>query len=80
MVWADMKHFIRKKFCATLEDLKEAVREFNEKMTPAYCQKYIKKLKEVCMNKFSIYDTYNLNSLLQVTQVVIEKKGEWSNV
>jgi hypothetical protein len=42
-----MKQFIRKKFCQTVQDLKDAVQEFNSKMTPRYCQKYITKVKEV---------------------------------
>jgi len=46
-VWSDMKQFIRKKFCQNVQDLKDAVQEFNSKMTPEYCRKYIKKLKEV---------------------------------
>ncbi len=48
LVWADMKRFIRKKFCTSVLELKKAVQEFKEiVMTPEYCQKYNERLKKV---------------------------------
>ena len=44
-VWGDLKHFIRRKFCNNVQELKKAVAEFKNKvMTPEYCQAYIKRL------------------------------------
>ncbi len=48
LVWADMKSFIRKRFCSNVAELKKAVHDFRtEKMTPEYCNKYISRLKKV---------------------------------
>jgi transposase len=46
-VWSDLKQFVAKRKCCSLDDLVEAVSDFEETMTPEYCQKYIKKLPEV---------------------------------
>ncbi len=56
-----MKNFIRNKFCTNIDDLKEAIKEFSLKVTPEYCQKYIKKIKRgkieiYILSFFKLYD------------------------
>ncbi len=61
LVWSDMKRFIRKRFCSSVAELKQAVKDFrHEIMTPEYCAKYIFRMKKVI-------------------EIVIKKKGAWSN-
>ena len=60
LVWHDLKQHVRKCRCTSEIEIIQACQEFQNKMTPEYCQKYINKLKEVI-------------------QIVIKKKGEWSN-
>ena len=48
LVWADMKRFIRKRFCASVAELRKAVQDFrNTVMTPEYCGRYVSRLKKV---------------------------------
>ena len=46
-VWSDLKQYVRKQYCSNQEELITAIHRFQQKLTPGYCQKYIKKLKEV---------------------------------
>jgi hypothetical protein len=46
-VWAEMKIFIRKKFCKTPEEVADAIHEFQTSFSPQRCQKYINHLKKV---------------------------------
>jgi hypothetical protein len=46
-VWADLKRFVRKHLCSTVDEVIEVVKEFNQSITPAYCQAHILKIKEV---------------------------------
>ena len=46
-VWADLKRHVRKRRCKTVQDLMSACKEFQNKMTPQYCQNYIKNFKHV---------------------------------
>jgi transposase len=47
LVWHDLKQHVRKCRCTTEKEIIQACQEFQNKMTPEYCQKYINKLKEV---------------------------------
>ena len=46
-VWADLKNFVRKRLCESLEDVKKAVFDFQKQITKEYCVAHIQKLKEV---------------------------------
>ena len=45
-VWSDLKRFIRKYYCKTVEDVLNAVNEFHSTITPDYCRRYIDRLKK----------------------------------
>lgn len=46
-VWSELKSFVRSKFCESESDVLNAIREFQEALTPHKCQNYILKLREV---------------------------------
>ena len=47
MLWHSMLEYIRKKFCKTVKEVRLAVLEFTETITPQVCQNYINKLHEI---------------------------------
>jgi hypothetical protein len=47
MLWAEMKNFVREKFCKTPEEVAMAIHEFRDSLTPEKCQRYINKINEV---------------------------------
>jgi len=47
LVWSDLKTFIRKRNCSSIDDLVFSVRLFEQKMTPEYCRRYINHLHSV---------------------------------
>jgi transposase len=47
LVWHDLKQHVRKCRCTSEKEIIQACKEFQDKMTSEYCQKYINKLKEV---------------------------------
>ena len=47
LVWADMKKFVRKQRCKTINDVIKAVKHFWKKLTPKYCTNFINHLKKV---------------------------------
>ena len=47
MLWNPLKNVIRKKFCRTIDEVVEAVYEFQTNLTPKKCQAFINKLNEV---------------------------------
>jgi len=49
MVWNEMKQFVKRKNCKTQNEFEQAVFEFQSKLTPEKCKKYIDRLKNVCL-------------------------------
>ena len=47
MLWAEMKNFVRQKFCKSPEEVAKAIHEFRDTLTPEKCQNYINKIHEV---------------------------------
>ena len=49
-VWSDLKQYIRRKPNSTMDEIKNSIRKFQNKMTPSYCSKFVKRLKKVIKN------------------------------
>ena len=47
MVWANMKRFVRSKFCKNLAEINRAINEYRESLTQAKCQRFINHLNRV---------------------------------
>jgi hypothetical protein len=52
MVWADMKFFIASKMCSTLDEVKQAIKEYHKALTPEKCQSFIFHLQEVKLKTY----------------------------
>ena len=73
-----MKRFIRKYYCKNVDDTLKAIEKFHETVTPEYCQRYIKKLKEVFFEV--VLRTFIKCYFSKVIHIVIAKDGGWSNL
>ena len=84
MVWADMKRFVRSKFCKNLAEINRAINEYRESLTQAKCQRFINHLNRVIvLFKFErdCYAFFYPNFfLLKVIEEVIRRDGGWSNM
>jgi hypothetical protein len=52
MVWADMKFYIASKMCSTLDEVKQAIKEYHKALTPEKCQSFIFHLQEVTLKTY----------------------------
>ena len=76
-----MKKYIASKMCKSIDEIKMAISEFLNELTPSKCHSYISHLYEV--NNIQIdFLTLNINlsNCLKVIKVVIQKQGGWSNM
>ena len=49
-LWSDLKRYVRKRFCSTEEEIVMVINEFQQQITPEYCQNFIDKLQTVIKN------------------------------
>jgi transposase len=48
-VWSDLKRDVRKQSFSNLDEIRQAITEFHDRMDPEYCQAFIKRLYKVLM-------------------------------
>ena len=47
LVWADLKRYIRSKYCNTVAEVSKAISEYWVTLTPEKCSRYIDHLKKL---------------------------------
>ena len=52
MVWANMKFYNASKMCSTLDEVKQAIKEYHKALTPEKCQSFIFHLQEVTLKTY----------------------------
>ena len=52
MVWTDMKFYIASKMCSTLDEVKQAIKEYHKALTPEKCQSLIFHLQKVTLKTY----------------------------
>jgi transposase len=82
-VWADMKAYVRKQLCTNIAQVKQAITEYWERLTPEKCATFISTLQEVYeyiryTNKIVLVMINKYNYFLKTMRIVIARKGGWS--
>ena len=47
LIWSDLKHFIRRKFCSNWDQVRLAIHEYYQTLTPEKCSNFIDTLHQV---------------------------------
>jgi len=69
LMWSDMKTFICKKFCETVEDVGKAIGDYAKTLTLEKCTNFINNLNQV------LFNFYFKKYYFKVLQIVVVRQG-----